>query len=302
MTRYGMMWVSALIMLKFNGSASSVQPPPNNGRPQRLGQSQSLSDTTKEPSTPVTAVSVNPEPRPEQSRSSSKQKTSSDTTNVILVVFTGLLVVVGLFQWLALKATVAEAGRASARQSADMQDSIKAALVGAQAAKEAADATRASVAKMQEIGETQLRAYVGVQAGSGTTQDFDTTTLFELDPILVNTGQTPATQLHHTGRIAILPFPLPASFDFPLAPLAEERSTGVIGAGQQYRMFVLAERMFTREELAELVTGQKRLFVYGIVHYSDVFERDRTTKFCYYVLGNPTTAMWILTNRHNAST
>jgi len=226
------------------------------------------------------------------------ERDSKSSTDLWLVGLTGGLFLVGLAQaglfWWQLWLI-----RASLK---DAQKAAEAATTGAEAAKEAAEATRASVDKMQEIAERQLRAYVGVETGGGVNQDFEKRTFFELDPILTNSGQTPAYKLHHIARLAILPFPLPFAFNFPLPPVYDEHSLGVIGAGKQYKIFALAERMYSQEEIDELATLEKRLFIYGIVHYTDVFGWERTTKFCYYVLGDPGQGTWILSSQHNEST
>ena len=39
---------------------------------------------------------------------------------------------------------------------------------------------------------------------------------FELQPIVVNTGQTPAYEVKYHSQVCILQFPLPQNFDFPL--------------------------------------------------------------------------------------
>jgi len=112
-----------------------------------------------------------------------------------LVVFTSVLAVVAI------------------RQISFLKRADDTARMAANAAQEAADATRATVLKMDEIAQRQLRAYVGVKGaipvlpGAGEWP--------QINLLITNFGQTPAYDVDFTIQWAIGACPHVEAQEFP---------------------------------------------------------------------------------------
>jgi hypothetical protein len=164
-----------------------------------------------------------------------------------LAILTGLLVLATLTLYVS-----GESGVSVARQSAD-------------AARDAANATRASVELSDRTAESQLRAYVLVRdIRVSIEQNFYLVTIS-------NFGQTPARQvktLIETG------FVLPDT-PYPTIDPHKEGSRGVLGAGGLNQ----AKYPFDPALLADLRAGVTVIKLTGLITYKDIFNKDRTTTF-----------------------
>jgi hypothetical protein len=195
------------------------------------------------------------------------------------------------------------------RQSADMLASITEAARAAAAMESVAVSTAknstvvaAMAENQQEFGRRQMRAYLTVLYGAVVPQDNETKWRTEVRLILVNTGHTPAHRVSYRAKTQVLPVPLPDDFDFPL-PEGEPGSTSVIGPGQNIIMSSALDRLLTDAEIAGYTTGDKRVYMWGIAVFTDIFDVPQTVKFCQYVSWlRDGTSQGINTRRHNEAT
>jgi hypothetical protein len=201
------------------------------------------------------------------------------------------------YQALKLKETVAggiESTNQAIRAANAMEVSAKAATTSAQ-----------NVTTLTERTNQQLRAYLSVQFGGGIYQDANH--IFEVRPLLVNVGQTPALRVRYAAKADILPFPLPTDFVFP--PLHEPgASYGVLAPHQNFTMNAYIDRRLPDEE-AEAIKrslGGKRLYMWGTIFYDDVFEKPHHYNFAqsiYWIAGEKgELPLGNYADRHNEAT
>ena len=101
---------------------------------------------------------------------------------------------------------------------------------------------------------------------------------------LVNRGHTPAYEVSYKANADVLAFPLPDGFEFPI-PDMPVVSTSVIGPGQNTIMSAALRHLLSPEETEAYMKGQlKRLYMWGIVTYRDIFGVQRQTRYCQSVL------------------
>lgn len=153
-----------------------------------------------------------------------------------------------------------------------------------------------------ESTKRELRAYITVKAGSIFFQRPDVNAPFEARPVIVNAGKTPARNVRTGFKIKVLPFPLPESIGLTAGGL---EGGGSIGPGEtREAFFVSLDRVLSDEEVSAIqVGGNERLYVYGLVEYTDAFGDNQFTVFCQYIAwdadGNPA---GIFTARFNNAT
>jgi hypothetical protein len=121
-----------------------------------------------------------------------------------LIVFIAQLFVFG-YQALKLHETV----KAASEQSGDMKESIRQATRAATAMETSAEAaTRASKAVAESVAYIghQVRAYLSVRVNGGLYQERSKKLRFEVKPLLINTGLTPAFKIRYTANAGVFPF------------------------------------------------------------------------------------------------
>ncbi len=111
-------------------------------------------------------------------------------------------------------------------------------------------------------------------------QDPTANVRFEVRLNLQNVGNTPAYKTEINIYARIPQFPLPHDFTFP--EFSETMSSPAVMMPHQSNMISgIADRIFSDEEVHDISYGTgKRLYVYGIIKYKDVFGVDRQTTFC----------------------
>lgn len=167
--------------------------------------------------------------------------------------------------------------RVSERQAGEMQASLVNAAATTSALQDVAQATRRNTELLQPMLAKQMRAYVSVDFGQATYQD--ETWNFGSSPVLTNTGLTPARNVCFSVNADVLEMNLPTNFVFAAGEMNRNdatlhpRQTMVIHAGVPKR--------FELPEVANIMQGQKRrLFVWGVIKYEDVYGDKWETKFC----------------------
>jgi hypothetical protein len=194
-------------------------------------------------------------------------------------IFVAQLVVFG-YQARKLHQTVkaaAEQGSDMARAADAMEEFAKSAAKGSQAAAD-------SVVRITQ----QMRAYLSVRIDWGVYQDRATNLRFEVRPMLINTGLTPAQKVSYTAQADVLSFPLEDHFIFP--QLEPPRSVfGLLAPQQNLTMNAAVRRDFFDDgEVENIKRGyERRLYIWGRVTYEDVFGEQRYTNFAHNIFWVP---------------
>ena len=154
--------------------------------------------------------------------------------------------------------------------------------------KEIAQLTKSSnamedIARRIERGNIDItRAYLVVVIGAAIFQQkregLDDL-LFEANPLLINTGSTPARKVCIRIAADILPIPIPEDFTFPL-PEAEIKDAGIVGPHQQYGLAKTLDRSVPYADVQTIKEGKERaLCVWGLITYEDMYGKPHSTKF-----------------------
>jgi len=213
-----------------------------------------------------------------------KDKSANDRE---LVLFTGILAVVGFLQLLVfgfqaywLRATV----NAAFGQSADMKLSIEQATRSAVAMEEVAEhlekSTKSAIESTEmfsQRGEMQMRAYICIDVGTAGYQ-VRPDSKFAAQTIMFNAGPTPAHKVGFRAKAAILPNPLPDSFDFSIT----EKNVGesVLGPHQRMNITRFVNDFVPDGEVQDIRLAKGRaLYIWGVIDYLDVFSKKHTTRF-----------------------
>lgn len=238
-----------------------------------------------------------------------KNKTANDGR---LILFTGMLAVVGFFQLLVFgyqAYQLRETVRAAIGQSIDTKNVIKQSARTAKAMEDVAKHFETSVtqaekstASFQERMALQTRAYVAAAIGVAIYQEREKGLKFEVKPLLMNTGQTPAHKLSYRAKAAILPIPLPQDFAFPLPD--ENTGQAVIFPHQSVTMNAIVEDFVDDAEVNAIKHGEgKCLYIWGVIAYEDQFGKPHDTKFCHAMTWLPDGKNWgLYVSRFNEAT
>ena len=194
--------------------------------------------------------------------------------NVGLTALTAMLLLVNL--WL-----IVEARRVSSRQASDTKRALEEQTRAADAMRDVADATKNNATLVQKIMQTQMRAYVSVTTGTATYQDENNK--FASNPLITNTGLSPAKNVSTWIQAGILDTNFPKGFKFPEPEAnAASENDATLSAKQSFSIPSIVGERFKDDEVEEIMLGAKRrLFVWGVVTYEDVFGNKWETKFCH---------------------
>ena len=232
-------------------------------------------------STPPVTVTVSP-PAAETSE-------HSHAAEWWIVDFTGLLVAatIGLMfytarLWRETKTLSDRAESSAERQSKETQAAIREAARAADETGRIATATRDNALLMQNILHKQMRAYIAVDIGKALYQD--ERFRFEGDPVLVNTGFTPARNVSFKIVADILAAEL--ADDFKFETYGEKQShDATMSPRQTFVIYGSVKNRVDDSEVDAIMEGiKKRLYVWGTVSYDDVFGNSWETNFCHYYL------------------
>lgn len=182
--------------------------------------------------------------------------TSSDIkpTDAVLVLFAGLLVLLGWMQARRLRDVLAVA-----------KDSASIAERSARVAEEALIAGQRAFLFIRDI-----KTYLRQDAETGAFE-------WTLHPIWANSGNTPTRGLELRTSYRLLDAPLPADYVFPEP--AEPPVSSIAGPRS---MVEAAQGTIGSDDLASVQRGEKFFYIWGTAEYHDIFEgsRKRTTRFC----------------------
>lgn len=92
-----------------------------------------------------------------------------------------------------------------------------------------------------------------------------------------NTGQTPAYNVEHWGKICFLEYPLPASHTEK--PTFEGRFSSVVGPGIPNTKTLFFGPRLTDEQTKKLMDGTGAIYVFGEIVYTDTFREHHFTRY-----------------------
>jgi hypothetical protein len=134
--------------------------------------------------------------------------------------------------------------------------------------------------EQSETTRAELRAYLSVVIGAATYQDRAAGVRFEAKPAILNNGQTPAYNVRYRAKVEILTDSVAGGYTFS-APPDTPRSQSSIGPRENRLMSAILPHMVPDSEVQDIKDGKgKALWVWGVVHYDDVFRQPHFTEFC----------------------
>jgi hypothetical protein len=136
---------------------------------------------------------------------------------------------------------------------------------------------------MRESSEQQLQAYV-LPEGAGI---FDGSTVKPPQPVranfpfvamlIKNFGQTPAYKVVSWAQIAVIPV-RDENTALGVPPLVEKFSN-TLGPGGTFNKSFWFDRPLSANEIADIATGVRAIYLYGRIEYRDAFKKRRFTNF-----------------------
>lgn len=172
-------------------------------------------------------------------------------------------------------------------------------------------ATQKMALDTQRIGEAQTRAYIGLQPDTFEEEwNIGASSVPHVNFELKNSGNSPAHEVNVVSHIGV------EDFFFP----ADNASLFEIGqSGDEPEDTIMSGETVTKSAFGEsyldedffdtlLMNSHRKLCIYGIVFYKDVFDRPRETRFCYTanirIMGDGIVGVtsWRKEHRHNDAT
>jgi len=138
-------------------------------------------------------------------------------------------------------------------------------------------------------GRRQLRAYVapetiGVFEGNMMSPPQPTrVNVPGIAMLIKNCGQTPAYKVVSWAQIAVI-----AVKDENLAlvlPTLEERFSNTLSAGGTFNKSLWFDRPLTPNEITDIASGVRAIYLYGRIEYQDAFKKRRFTNFRHQYVG-----------------
>jgi hypothetical protein len=185
-------------------------------------------------------------------------------TDILLALFTGVLVVLGWIQARRMRETVA-------------------------AAKESAAVAEKSARTAEEALVAGQRAFMFIrEIKTFLHQDPETGKFhWTIHPVWANSGNTPTRGLSINTTYRLLDKPLPANYEFP-----ESKENLIPTIAGPRSMVEASPGTLSGEDLEAVQQGKKFFYIWGWAEYHDMFEgtKKRVTRFCNQLIeidGNP---------------
>jgi hypothetical protein len=137
-------------------------------------------------------------------------------------------------------------------------------------------ATRSLVVDARETSRKQLRAYLSLKPSNMV---FIGDVPLEIDLIIKNHGQTPASRVVFQNAVHFPEYPLPQGYD-PGNPADGGDSTEGVWPDEKSSVKRELGRAIAPEILRGLKAGNRRVVAFGFVRYNDIFGEPHFTKLC----------------------
>jgi hypothetical protein len=194
-------------------------------------------------------------------------------SDVLIVIFTGALVLVGAIQVVAMF-----------RQERWMREAVKVSDAATNAAKASADAAtqsaqiaNATLKANRNAVRKQLRARVFVE--SAKRKGVSGPGLFSVEVTIRNFGYVPAYRCTFQTAIMLSPNPLGQN-KFPAVRMSGQEPRFVLPHGAETKTTVaLMAGTFAQKQHDLLMSGSWSVYLYGRIEYRDGFNRSKHTDF-----------------------
>lgn len=140
------------------------------------------------------------------------------------------------------------------------------------------ESLRESNALTRQIAETQQRAWLVIEHIGASPAGWVPDVVVTIDIDIKNAGLSPAVASIVKGYI-ILAGPFPSDPDIKDRPELGEPARIVIGPGLAGNTKLILPPL-TAEVIDNIRSGRFALYVFGAIHYRDIFTMDRETTFC----------------------
>jgi hypothetical protein len=155
----------------------------------------------------------------------------------------------------------------------------------------------------QDTAQRQLRAYVGVDMQGmnyGQQPDGKIVAFYKI----FDYGQTPAKDMQIDGSIKILPSDLPNSYRPEYHHFNSAQPNIVIFPGHSFTGNIISETAYSPNEMkaAMAFRGDQKIYLFLRITYKDVFNVERHTFFCAFLLRQSDTGaafVWNITHNYN---
>ena len=187
----------------------------------------------------------------------------------------------GIFTFALLCAAVAQIGMFWFQLNF-MRKGVEGAVLAANAAQAATDATKRAIVLSEDTAQRQLRAYVMVS--SAAIENLSSGRKPTAKLILKNTGQTPAHAVSHWCAAGVAPYPMPDHIVRALKNHEAELSSRPLPPGAEAQSWSESD-ILTEAQYEGLSDGTHALYVVGEIRYTDAFNKPQETDFLLFIGG-----------------
>lgn len=143
-----------------------------------------------------------------------------------------------------------------------------------------------AIAVTREIGEAQVRAYIGVtiKAGPNQPSQMQAGQTPEIRITITNHGSSPAKRMRVMGVIFLAdepPRPGSINFQWPDPERADSETTLASGRDSFTTLYAMEPLTQTDREAIFAAGASRQMFAAGRVTYDDVFHKPHETRFCF---------------------
>jgi hypothetical protein len=107
---------------------------------------------------------------------------------------------------------------------------------------------------------------------------------FQCNPVVLNTGKTPAKRLKFKARAGIFALPLPKETHLPEG-FDDDTGENILGPQQNATVIAILDGFCQDSEVKSIKEGggNRGLYVWGLITYEDVFGEAHYTRFCQHI-------------------
>lgn len=175
-------------------------------------------------------------------------------------------------------------------------------------------ATRHLVKGGEDTARKDLRAYVAIELDNMAIGLLTPEVPVWTRVMLKNYGKTPAFGVRHVARYAVLPMPLPDSFQIDEPTTNADSHPFVLHPLQSRESTTDDTGPLTDGDLQLLGSGRYALYIFGVATYTDIYRHQHKTTSLVYVSGSAVVShrkqyaagntaaipdKWRYANRHN---
>jgi hypothetical protein len=192
----------------------------------------------------------------------------------LLVIVTAVLALYTAKLWGSTKRLAVGAKATADRQAAEMRESLNMA--------------QRTIETTERNAELELRAYLSRAPSERHLEVSDQRgTVFEFRVRINNDGKTPAYRVRSGGAVIILQVPLPPDVSLEVRQPDINPSETIVGPGRGLIVSLLTEPL-SPQEIADVKAGtEKKMFLFIIVTYRDIFDKPRRLKIFDSILWKP---------------